>query len=52
MDMVSRLWLVIENDKNAKIVYDGKDEIKGIYLEFFRLLGLSTEQIICIDEVY
>lgn len=34
MDMVSRLWYVLENKEPVKIVYDSTEEMTGNYLEF------------------
>lgn len=50
MDMVSRLWWVIENDADIKIAYDAKEEIQGVYWDFLRLLGLSEHQMIRVEK--
>ncbi len=49
MDMVSRLWYVLENKEPLGIVYDSTVEISGIYLEFLELLGIRKEQLIRIE---
>lgn len=49
MDMVSRLWWIIENDMNIKIAYDAKEDIQGVYWEFLRLLGVSKNQMVRVE---
>ena len=49
MDMVSRLWWVIENDMDIKIAYDAKEEIQGVYWDFLGLLGISENQMIRLE---
>lgn len=50
MDLVSRLWYVVEVDKSIKIVYDANADISGVYLEFMRLLGIEENRLIRVDE--
>lgn len=52
MDMVSRLWYVLEREPDIKIVYDSSVDIiiSGVYMEFFRLLGVSEEQLLKISK--
>lgn len=50
MDMVSRLWYVLENGNAIKIVYDSNINIAGIYLEFLELLGIKKNQLIRIEK--
>lgn len=49
MDMVSRLWYVVEVNPDIKIVYDSKVDISGVCLEFLKLLGISEDRLIRID---
>lgn len=49
MDMVSRLWYVLEVKPDIKIVYDSKQEITGVYMELMKLLGISEAQLIRIE---
>ncbi len=49
MDMVSRLWWIIENDMNIKIAYDAQEDIQGVYWEFLRLLGVSKNQMVRVE---
>ena len=50
MDMVSRLWYVLDNTSSLKIAYDSKEKISGVYLEFLKLLGISENQLIRVTE--
>lgn len=50
MDMVSRLWYVMDIDESSRIVYDSQVEIEGVYLEFLHLLGIKTDQLIRVDK--
>lgn len=49
MDLVSRLWYALEVDKNIKIVYDGTEDMSGVYLEFMRLAGIDANRLIRVD---
>lgn len=49
MDQVSRLWYAMESEPSLKIVYDGKEEISGVYLEFMRLAGIDANRFIRVD---
>lgn len=50
MDMISRMWYVISHVSNLKIVYDSTVEITGVYLDFMKLLGISEDRLLRIDQ--
>lgn len=49
VDLTSRLWIFTDNTfdcSNYKVAYLGEEEPEGNYLEFFKLLGISENQLI------
>ena len=50
MDLVSRLWYALEVDTSIKIVYDGEDDMSGVYLEFMRLAGIDEGRLLRVDK--
>ena len=54
IDIVSRLWYVIKNPNEYKIVFAvemlSNTKINGNYLEFLELLGIDKDRIIIINE--
>lgn len=49
MDMVSRMWYILSNPSDYRIVYDSSVDISGVYLEFLKLIGISEERLLRID---
>lgn len=49
MDLISRLWYVLEQEPDITIVYDGSVEPTGPYKEFFDLLGIGATQLMRIE---
>lgn len=49
MDLVSRLWYVQQADDSVKIIYDGTEDMSGVYLEFMRLAGIDESRLIRVD---
>lgn len=50
VDMVYRLWYFLEEDKPHKIVYCSENaHIKGVFLEFFQMLGIQEERLMRIE---
>lgn len=46
VDMAYRLWVFLENKEKYKIVYCSEHfEIQGVFLEFFEMLGIKSEQL-------
>ena len=46
VDMVYRLWYFLEHDEPYRIVYCSENvEISGVYLEFFKLLGIDKDRL-------
>jgi len=54
VDVVCRLWYVLENNTNCKITYCSwkfdEQQIKGNFLEFFKLLNISEDRLVCIKK--
>ncbi|WP_083538508.1 glycosyltransferase 61 family protein [Holdemania sp. Marseille-P2844] len=50
VDFVPRLWHLINNDSDLKLVYIsiGNQEIDGVYAEFLNVFGIDTKRVICI----
>lgn len=52
VDVVYRLWYVLQHpEENFRIAYcsNQNEEISGVYLEFFELLGIEKSRLIRID---
>lgn len=54
VDAVCRLWYLLENNSGCKITYCSwkfpEQQIYGNFLEFFKLLGISEDRLICIKK--
>lgn len=54
VDVVCRLWYILENNTNCRITYCSwnfdEQQIKGNFLEFFKLLGISEDRLVCITK--
>lgn len=53
IDVIGRLWYVINNDVDLRIVYtcmDENDELSGNYIQLLNLIGISTDRMICIKK--
>lgn len=51
VDVVYRCWYLLDNARNSKIVYCSTNaEMQGVYLDFFQLLGVEKERLLCITE--
>lgn len=49
MDMLPRLWYVLENESALPIAYDGDAEPDGVYLEVLKLLGIEPGRLLRVD---
>ncbi len=51
VDMSYRFWYLLKEQAPYKIVYcSEKEEISGVYLEFFELLGIKTDRLFRIEK--
>lgn len=52
VDFVPRLWYLINNDSDLKLVYIsiGNQEIDGVYAEFLNVFGIDTKRLTCIKD--
>lgn len=51
VDMVYRFWYFLESKERRRIVYCSEGpEISGVFLEFFRLLGIDGERLYRIEK--
>lgn len=54
VDVVCRLWYLLENNSQCKITYCSwkfeDHQIKGNFLEFFKILGISEDRLVCINK--
>jgi len=46
LDMVSRLWYIVETKEEWPIVYDAQEDISGVYLELMQLFGIRPERLV------
>lgn len=49
MDLVSRLWYVLERNPEILIAFDGPEPPQGVYQEFFKLAGIQQRQLVQVD---
>lgn len=50
VDLIGRAWYLPKMKKNMKVVLIGEEEPTGNYLEFFELLGVTSDQLLHITE--
>ena len=50
VDFVPRLWYLINNDSDLRLVYVsvGNQEINGVFAEFLSVFGIDTKRLTCI----